>query len=153
MSNCKNMTFESNQIRRSKSRWKRDGDGEKAQSELKQNEVEDNRTVTTNTSSDDFNSSYLREFYEERQAKKQLQFDAESAAICLVFISCLILFSLWYFRGFHNRNIKYREVTFHDSSHVLTVEEVLFRKRHYLPMFNQEDKMEEVFVHDCGNDP
>ncbi|GFR61623.1 hypothetical protein ElyMa_003561800 [Elysia marginata] len=85
--------------------------------------------------------------------KKQLQLEAESAALCILFISCLMLFCLWYLRGFHNRNTKYREVTFHDTSHILTVEEVLFRKRHYLPMFNQDDGFEEVFVRDWGNDP
>ncbi|GFO26579.1 hypothetical protein PoB_005308400 [Plakobranchus ocellatus] len=113
-------------------------------------------TIDSNGASEDsrtFNESYVTEFFKSKKMRQRLQMEADSALLCLIFISCLMLFGIWYLRGFHSRNTHNREVTFHDSGHLLSVKEVLYRKRHFLPMFIRDDGIEEVWVHDCGNDP
>ncbi|XP_005100443.1 uncharacterized protein LOC101857577 isoform X2 [Aplysia californica] len=101
----------------------------------------------------EFNKANFKKIMEHREFQRQLQKDAQWAYLCLVFLICLMLLSIWCLRGFHNRNTNKREFTLHDTYHLLTVKEVLWRKARYLPMIHREDNLEEVFVHDCGNDP
>ncbi|CAL1542769.1 unnamed protein product [Lymnaea stagnalis] len=85
--------------------------------------------------------------------RRQINRDADSAYLCLVFLMCLMMMCMYLLRGFHNRNTQKKEVCTLDTLNFPTVKEVVFRKAKYLPMFNRDNSLTEVLVHDCGTNP
>ncbi|XP_070204570.1 uncharacterized protein [Littorina saxatilis] len=92
-------------------------------------------------------------FLKEKDFQRQLNREAQWAYMCLVTVICLMLWCLWYLGGF--ARCRYQpdsSVSFTESQHMMTVEEVLMRKQQYLPMFN-EPEWEDVPFCNRGTNP
>ncbi|KAL8584781.1 hypothetical protein ACOMHN_035700 [Nucella lapillus] len=89
----------------------------------------------------------------EKEFQRQLNRAAQWAYMCLVMLMCLMMWMIWCLGGLER--CRYRPdnpIRFTDLQPHVTVNDVLQKRRQYLPMFN-EPEWEEVLMCNRGNDP
>ncbi|KAK7481581.1 hypothetical protein BaRGS_00027230 [Batillaria attramentaria] len=94
------------------------------------------------------NMTLLMQFFRDRARDREMMRQAQWAYLCLVLLVILMLGAMWCL-GARCRYKPEKHRDFHDTDHMLSMKEILWRKRHYLPMAQDQDWVE-VKVCDCG---
>lgn len=94
------------------------------------------------------NMTVLRNFFWTQAREREIMQQAQWGYLSLVSLICLMLAAMWCLgaRCRHRPEIK---IDFQENEHLLSVKEILWRKRRYLPMCQEQDWVE-VKVCDCG---